>query len=162
VDAVEVLRVVQALEAAGIRYGLTGGWGIDALIGRQRRPHGDVDLGAAAEQVESVVALLAPLGYQVVLDQRPARLELEGPAGRVDLHPIRFDATGAGVQQGFDGVVYEYPLGSLDAIGWIAGVRVRCATPELQRRFHEGYELTDRDRDDMAALTAARIDQRAG
>jgi lincosamide nucleotidyltransferase A/C/D/E len=153
-DAAEVLRVLEVFERAGIRYGLTGGWGIDALIGTQRRPHRDIDLGIPTEQVEAAIAVLGPLGYRLALDQRPARLELEAPAGRVDLHPIRFDATGAGVQQGFGGAVYEYPVGSLEAVGWIAGVRVRCATPDLQRRFHEGYELTDRDRDDLAALAS--------
>ena len=33
----EVLRVLDALEAAGVRAGITGGWGIDALLRRETR-----------------------------------------------------------------------------------------------------------------------------
>ena len=38
----EVLRVLDALETAGIRAGITGGWGIDALLRRETRAHGDL------------------------------------------------------------------------------------------------------------------------
>jgi lincosamide nucleotidyltransferase A/C/D/E len=40
----EVMRVLRALEAAGVRYWLEGGWGVDALAGRQTRPHRDLDI----------------------------------------------------------------------------------------------------------------------
>ena len=43
----EVLRVLDALDGAGIRTGITGGWGVDALLRRQTRPHTDLDLGVA-------------------------------------------------------------------------------------------------------------------
>ena len=43
-EAIEVLRVLDALEVAGVRASLTGGWGIDALLGRQTRAHGDARL----------------------------------------------------------------------------------------------------------------------
>ena len=37
-DATEVLRVLDALDGAGIEAGVTGGWGIDALLRRETRP----------------------------------------------------------------------------------------------------------------------------
>ena len=40
----EVLAVLQALNASGCRYWLEGGWGVDALAGRQTRTHRDVDI----------------------------------------------------------------------------------------------------------------------
>jgi lincosamide nucleotidyltransferase A/C/D/E len=154
-DDVDVVRVLDALEAAGIRYGVTGGWGIDALLGRQTRDHDDVDVGVPAESIDLALATLAPLGYAMTVDERPARLVLEGPFGKVDLHPIVFDATGHGVQTGFDGQTFDYPPGSLVAVGSIAGRPVRCGTPELQVAFHLGYQPTERDRADMAVLAAA-------
>jgi lincosamide nucleotidyltransferase A/C/D/E len=152
VDATEVLRVLAALDGAGIRAGLTGGWGVDALLRRQTRVHGDIDLGVPAEAVETAIETLAGIGYVMTLDQRPARLELVGGTGKVDLHPIAWDPTGAGVQTGFDGQTFEYPPGSLDAEGRIGGETVRCATPSLQLTFHERYVPRDHDRADMAAL----------
>jgi lincosamide nucleotidyltransferase A/C/D/E len=154
-DADEVLRVLDALETAGVHAGVTGGWGIDALLRRQRRPHGDVDLGVASDAVDSAVEALGLLGYEVTADERPARLVLESNDGKVDLHPIVILPSGAGVQTGFDGQTFEYPAGSLDAEGEIGGRIVRCGTPELQVTFHRGYEPREHDRRDMAALAEA-------
>ncbi len=145
-----VLEALDALEAAGVRPGITGGWGIDALLRRETRPHGDVDLGIASESVSVAIDALARLGYAVELDQPPARVELAGPNGRVDLHPIAWDADGAGRQTGLEGEVFDYPPGSLDAIGEIGRREVRCGTPELQLAFHSHYVPRDHDRRDMA------------
>jgi lincosamide nucleotidyltransferase A/C/D/E len=151
-DAIEVLRVLSALDAAGVRAGLTGGWGVDALLRRQTRAHGDADLGVPAEAVDTAIDALAGIGYSVSIDQRPARLVLVSAAGQVDLHPIVWGPTGTGIQTGFDGETFEYPPGSLEAEGIIAGQTVRCGTPSLQLAFHEHYLPRDHDRADMAAL----------
>ena len=151
-EATEVLRVLFVLEAAGVRAGLTGGWGVDALLRRQTRSHGDADLGVPAEAVETAIDALAGIGYNVSIDQRPARLVLVSDKGKVDLHPIVWGPTGTGIQTGFDRETFDYPPGSLDADGLIAGQPVRCGTPSLQLTFHERYVPRDHDRADMAAL----------
>ena len=151
-ESVEVLRVIEALRAAGIGVGITGGWGIDALLGRETRVHRDLDLGVDAGLVASAVEVLATLGYAIAVDERPARLELHADAGQVDIHPIVFEPDGFGVQTGSDGDRYVYPVGSLEAIGSIGGRRVACGTPELQVAFHLGYAPGTKDRSDMAAL----------
>lgn len=148
----EVLRVLDALETAGIRAGITGGWGIDALLRRETRQHGDLDLGVAAEAIDRAMEAVRPLGYVLSLDDRPARVVVESDGGRIDLHPIAWGPSGAGVQTGLAGDVFHYPAGSLDADGEIAGRRVRCATPDLQLAFHAHYEPRDHDRRDMDAL----------
>jgi len=107
VDASEVLRVLDALEAIGMHAGVTGGWGIDALLRRQTRPHGDVDLGIPSHEVEAAVTAVAALGYAVTTDERPARIALESSLGKVDLHPTVMLPSGAGIQTGFDGQMFE-------------------------------------------------------
>ena len=151
----EVLRILRAFEVAQIEVGVTGGWGIDALLRRQTRSHADLDLGVSADLVPAAIAVAEAVGYVVEEDQRPVRLVLRGERGQIDLHPIAWDATGTGVQRGFNGQVFVYPPGSLAADGEIAGHRVRCGTPELQLAFHQGYDATDRDRRDMAELAAS-------
>ncbi|MGZ4382041.1 MAG: nucleotidyltransferase domain-containing protein, partial [Gaiellaceae bacterium] len=42
--ATDVLEVLAALGEAGVRASLEGGWGVDALVGRQTREHEDLDL----------------------------------------------------------------------------------------------------------------------
>lgn len=151
-SGVEVLRVLDAFEAVGIRAGITGGWGIDALLRRETRPHGDLDLGVDAEDVDPAIVALKPLGYALTVDERPARVVLQSGVGQVDLHPIVWDPSGAGMQTSLAGEVFEYPPGSLDAEGEIAGRTVRCATPDLQLAFHSHYQPREHDRRDMAAL----------
>ena len=153
--AAAVLEVLDTLGAAGVRAGITGGWGIDALLRRETRPHGDVDLGIDTADVETAVEALGVIGYAVMLDQRPARVELAASTGRIDLHPIAWGKDGTGRQTGLDGEVFEYPPGSLDATGVIGGREVRCGTPELQLAFHSHYEPREHDRRDMAELSAA-------
>jgi lincosamide nucleotidyltransferase A/C/D/E len=154
-DATEVLRVLDALEVAGVRAGVTGGWGIDALLRRQTREHGDVDLGVPSDRIDEAIDALGATGYAITADERPARVVLDGAFGKVDLHPIVQLPSGAGVQTGFDGQTFEYPPGSLEAEGEIGGRMVRCGTPLLQVTFHQGYEPREHDRLDMAALAQA-------
>jgi lincosamide nucleotidyltransferase A/C/D/E len=154
VDAAEVVRVLDAIDAAGVDWGITGGWGIDALLRRETRSHGDLDLGVASEAVDDAIDALEPLGYVLVRDDRPARVVLTSDVGQVDLHPIVWGPAGAGVQTGLAGETFEYPTGSLDAEGEIGGRLVRCGTPELQVAFHSEYEPRDHDRRDLEALGA--------
>lgn len=140
------------LQSGGVTAGISGGWGIDALLGRQTRPHGDADLGIDANHLDLAISLLTGIGYVVATDQRPARVELSAESGRVDLHPIVWRDDGSGLQTGFGSERFAYPPGSLSAPGRIDGASVPCATPELQLLFHSHYEPREHDRRDMAAL----------
>jgi len=151
-NAPDVLAVLDALAAAGVRAWVAGGWGIDALVGEATRPHRDLDLAVPADQEAEAIATLGRLGFGIADDQRPARLVLGTHDGRtVDVHPVAFDADGLGVQQGFDGQVFEYPPDAFGS-GLIEGREVPCLTAAQQVRFHLGYEPLDHDRRDMALL----------
>lgn len=50
-QAADVQAVLAALDAAGVPTWLDGGWGIDALVGRQTRPHSDLDLVIALNRL---------------------------------------------------------------------------------------------------------------
>ena len=151
-DADEVLAVLAALEAAGCRAWVDGGWGVDALAGRQTRPHRDLDLALDADRLDTALSTLGALGYTVQTDWLPTRVELHRPGrGRVDLHPLAFDAGGDGLQTGPDGETYRYPRDGFVA-GRIAGAVVGCLSREVQIAFHSGYELRDVDHHDLAVL----------
>jgi lincosamide nucleotidyltransferase A/C/D/E len=42
-DAPEVVDLYRTLEKLGVRIWIDGGWGIDALLGKQTRAHADLD-----------------------------------------------------------------------------------------------------------------------
>jgi len=147
----DVLAVLRCLGDAGVAAWIGGGWGIDALLGQHSRAHDDLDLSFDARQQASAVAALAAVGYAVVIDQLPTRLVLGDDRGhRVDLHPVHFDAAGAGVQIGFDGPLH-YPRDGFTR-GTISGQPVDCFSAALQLRFHSGYPPQAKDRQDMQRL----------
>src|SRR3954454_15121378 len=67
-----VVEVLEVLERAECRSWVAGGWGVDALVGRQTREHRDLDLAIDGEQEASALAALRRLGYEVETDWRPA------------------------------------------------------------------------------------------
>jgi len=148
----DVLEVSGALRTAGVRHWPAGGWGIDALVGRQTRPHRDLDLAVDAVDLAAAVAVLADLGYAAETDWLPVRLELAAPGERwVDLHPVVFDAHGDGRQAGLDGGHFDYPAGEL-VVGSIEGHAMPCLSLTRQRVFHSGYPLRPQDVADLAEL----------
>jgi len=152
-DADDVLRVIDRLASADIRVWVDGGWGVDALLGRQTRRHRDLDLALRLADVEGALGVLAQLGYRVVDDELPTRVDLWADDDRrVDLHPLTFDADGHGHQQLQDGSFGTYIADGLCGVGRIAGRRVDCLTLDLQMRFHLGYEPDDSDHHDVHLL----------
>jgi lincosamide nucleotidyltransferase A/C/D/E len=148
----EVHAVLDALASAGCAAWISGGWGVDALVGRQTRVHRDLDLAIAADRESAALDALGLLGYVIETDWRPVRVEVVAAGrGRVDLHPLVFDRDGDGHQAGLDGGGFRWPRDCLTD-GVIGGRRVDCISVELQLRFHGGYDHRDVDRADVALL----------
>ena len=152
-DVMDVLRVVRAV---GCRFWLEGGWGIDALVGHQTRPHRDVDLDFDADFEDDLLVALAELGYVVETDWRPNRVELAATGNRwVDLHPLVIDTEGNARQAASGGGWHEFDK-SLFTTGSLGGEPVPCVSVEGQRLFHSGYELRAVDLLDLAQLDRLR------
>jgi len=151
-SAEDVVEILDRLETAGVAASVAGGWAVDALLGRLTREHGDLDLAVDADDIDRAIDALETLHLRIEVDERPARLALSDGRRAVDLHPVRWDADGAGRQSTGSGGDFVYPPGSTDARGRIGGREVRCLAPELLLTFHLGYEPRDIDRRDMAAL----------
>jgi lincosamide nucleotidyltransferase A/C/D/E len=148
----EVLDVLAALSAAGCRFWLEGGWGVDALLGRQTRRHRDLDVDLDSRCEESALAVLTERGYIVDTDWRPNRIELHAPGrGRVDLHPLLLDEDGSARQAALDGGFHVFPR-SFFVAGTLGGVPVPCVSVTAQRLFRTGYELRGVDVHDLAVL----------
>jgi len=151
----DVVWILDCLERAGIPIWLDGGWGVDALLGEQTRPHSDLDGVVELARADEVVTRLEPLGFHLALDERPTRFVLADSEGRrIDFHPIAFDAKGNGRQIGAgpNGGDAIYPAAGLSGEGSVAGRRVACLTPELLLSHHTGYEPQEKDRHNVRVL----------
>ena len=146
-EVAELIRVVELLSSNGIDLWLDGGWGVDALLERQTREHDDLDLVAKLDDSARVIAALEAVGYELVDGAPPTSFVLVDAVGRqVDVHPVVFDESrGGGVYQMDDGDEWVYPSQGFTGRGKVAGMEVRCMSPEVQVLVHDGYELTDKD-----------------
>ncbi|WP_319461716.1 nucleotidyltransferase domain-containing protein [Micromonospora sp. RTP1Z1] len=151
-DGGQVTALLDEFAAYGLRVWVAGGWAVDAVVGRQTRPHADLDLAIDADQQAELLALLGRLGFVTTVDWLPVRAELTAPDGRkVDLHPVTFRPDGSGVQSGLDGVSFGYAADGF-ATGLIEGRPVPCLSVAQQLRFREGYPPREIDHDDVALL----------
>ncbi|PIE99690.1 MAG: lincomycin resistance protein LmrB [Propionibacterium sp.] len=153
----EVLAVVNWLTSHSVVYQINGGWGVDALVGRQTRTHRDLDVFVDAEFVADLLSWLESRGYIVVEDWLPIRIEMASPQGRVDVHPMKIDADGNGVQRGFGENTFLH-LAAERTTGSIGGTEVVAASKKHQQQLHEGYELREVDHHDLAILDQVGVD----
>jgi lincosamide nucleotidyltransferase A/C/D/E len=153
----EVRAVLSELISNRCRVWVAGGWGVDALVGRQTRAHRDLDLALNAHDEIAAIKTLQRRGYRVQTDWRPVRVELVAPGrGWVDLHPVIFDAVGHGRQTGTDGGHFDYPPEAFDQ-GVLDAQPVPCLSRERQMRFHTGYEPRAIDLHDLHLLAQLDI-----
>ena len=151
-DPAQVLAVLDRLDVAGVTTWVDGGWGIDALVGVQTRPHEDLDLVIERAELPTAKAALTRVGYRQDASADQGCLLVDAGGRHVDFHLVVLDEHGNGWQPLGDDAWGAYPADGLGAVGVIAGRRVPCLTPELQLRHHFGYPLDDNDRHDLRLL----------
>lgn len=154
ITASQVTDLYLKLEALGIGIWIAGGWGVDALLGAQTRAHADIDIVIEKKHLPAMRAFLGEQGFAELErdDTRPWNFVLGDNTGReVDVHVIVLDTQGNGVygppQNG-----ESFPAAALAGRGSIAGVPVRCLSPEYQMGSHTGYDLGETDHRDVRAL----------
>lgn len=145
--AADVMDLYTGLQALGINIWIDGGWGVDALLGAQTRPHKDLDMGIEEKDVSGLTAALEARGYREVLRHSRWNFELSDDLGRqVDVHSFVLGPDG-NMEKGI-----RYPPGSLRGTGTIGGHAVRCVSADWMLKFHIGYELEEKDFRDVSAL----------
>ncbi len=162
--AADVLALQALLLRRGLGWCIVGGWGVDALLGEQTRPHKDLDVLVRLDQLRPMLRVLQAQGMQLAYAWEE-NLLLGGPgdvkglesafvmtdvAGReVDIHVYEDD--GSHVRPLWDSDRVLTPP-DLVAQGVIGGQPVTCLTPEKQLEFHRGYDLPAVQRLDVERL----------
>ena len=173
--AEDVADLYSGLLTRGVQLWVDGGWSIDALLGRQTRPHKDFDAMAAFEDLPALTRFLGERGFSLKLiweenrwmpcpeppalvgRERPAveaatAFVLEDGSGReiVDFHVVHLDEQGHGTPAWDSDLVF--PPGALAGVGIVGGAQVRCLSAEVQMRTHTGYALKGSDVHDLRLL----------
>lgn len=153
VDAARLLAILDALDGARISYWLAGGWGIDALVGRQTRRHDDADLiiDDFDQRAPAACTVLSTIGFELIECHRqpvwmPDQWVLEDVEGaRIDLVSLSWGLVRAASPDDPSG-------GRVFAVGTVAGRQVPCLSIDTQRLFHSGFPLRHVHRRDLDAL----------
>ncbi len=161
-SAGRVREAYQLLADEGVRCWVVGGWGIDALLGRQTREHQDLDVLLVRSEHARAWHLLHRAGFSLAYRWGENQDDAEGgpggalwptayvltddEGGQIDVHVLRDDLTPMWITD------RALDTGALDASGAIDGLTVACLSAPAQRLAHTGYELPAEQRRDLQLL----------
>jgi lincosamide nucleotidyltransferase A/C/D/E len=172
--AEDVAELYALLRDHGVQLWIDGGWGIDALLQRQTRPHKDLDAFVAFADLPLMAGLLSSRGFglkEIWSENRWIRhgevvpvigratpepevataFVLKDARGReLDIHVLAVDAQGRGTP------LWECELAflpdALQGLGTLGGLPVRCLSATMHMRTHSGYVLQEKDFQDLRQL----------
>jgi lincosamide nucleotidyltransferase A/C/D/E len=151
----DVVEILDLLEEQGVQVWLNGGWGVDALLGRQTRHHDDLDITIASVDRYGFSEVMARARFLIDrVDNYFNWVLVDSKGRRVDVHLVDFSRTVDGADKvkyyGPDGL--PFPVGSLEGRGVIGRRSVNCETAEFQVQGHTGYAVDENDYRDVLAL----------
>ena len=153
-EVTDVLGLYNSFLKLGIEIWIDGGWGVDALLEKQTRPHKDLDIVIQQKDVAKLRGLLEAHGYKEIKLEiaRPHNFVLADSHGHeIDVHVILLDEQGNGIYGPVENGEM-YPAEALAGTGSIAGQTVRCISARWTINFHSGYQLKEKDYQDVSAL----------
>lgn len=173
--AEDVVALYTLLEQHGVQVWVDGGWGVDALLGQQTRPHKDFDALVRVDELVAFSEVLAARGFtlqelwsenrwvgyadEVKLigrtsaagsDVATAFVMRTSTGLELDVHVLMVDSHGYG-HPAWEADV-RYPPEALAGRGCILNTPVRCLSAAMQMLTHTGYVLQAKDRQDLRLL----------
>ncbi len=149
-EAKDVIELYKLFEENHIEVWIDGGWGIDALLGKQTRQHSDLDIAIYHKDKPKLRKLLEARGYKDIArdDTSDWNFVLGDGEREVDVHTFVFDDKGNNIYG------TAYPKQSLSGTGTINGEFVKCIPPEWVVKFHieATYEPKAKDIQDVNAI----------
>jgi lincosamide nucleotidyltransferase A/C/D/E len=172
VEAQDVVELYTVLLDAGVQIWVDGGWGIDALLARQTRPHKDLDAVVSFDDLHAMAAVFDERGFTLKelwennlwvpyregvpiigrgSDVATAFVLHDAEGRELDIKPVHFDEDGRG-RAAWD-TDFIFTAETFEGRGVIAGVPVWCLSAATQMQTHTGYELKDKDVQDLRSLS---------
>ena len=146
----DVIDFLKNAERIGVEVWIDGGWGVDALVGHQTRPHNDIDIFIQKKDTTEFTKMLKSNGYrETQMDYTTVdhTAWCDDHDRIIDLHLFEFAEAGT---LRFENEIY--PSDIFNGKGLIGGIAVRCLTAEAQILYHQSYEQKEKDRHDVQLL----------
>ncbi len=153
-DEGSVIELYQLLISRGVIVWLDGGWGVDALLEKQTRAHGDVDIVVEKKNVKILNTILAQKCFEVIErgDSHEHNYVLGDDKARfIDVHVMEYAPGNENIYWPIE-TQSILPASVLSGMGKVGGVSVRCIALDWMIKFHSGYKLRESDYHDVLAL----------
>lgn len=156
--AESALEVYKSLEKMGMQIWIDGGWAKDALLGRETRPHSDLDFAVERKNLSNLLEYFTSLGYTEIGRPKENKWDIvlgDEKGHELDIHAFEFDEAGKVIDKPYWDA---YNTDALNGIGRIAGVEVRCVNLDhlLKTLDPTKRELREKDVHDLNLLTALK------
>ncbi len=172
--AEDVVELYKLLLEHGVQIWIDGGWGVDALLEQQTRHHKDLDAFVAFDDLPTLTTVLSQHGFslkEIWSENRwrqhnghvqmigrgessgevATAFVLKDTLGReLDIHVMYVDEYGSRTPAWDCTVSFSHD--ALQGHGVIAGLWVQCLSAAMHMRTHTGYELQDKDIQDLQRL----------
>lgn len=148
-----ILYLYNLLKNYNIEIWIDGGWGIDALLGKQTRVHSDLDIVIEEKNLDKSLKILSELNFNLSDNDEYKKWNfvLINQEFKLDFHVITFDDKGNGIYGPVANNV-SYPNYAFGETGVIGGQTINCISPKYQLESHSGYKLREKDIFDIRNL----------
>lgn len=160
------LELYQLITSRGIRIWICGGWGVDALLRQETRPHHDLDVLMLVDDVTRLQWLLARHGSRLKEYWEENRWVTDGAGKRIatafvlwdaqerelDVHALHLDTGRNGIPDWEKAEGFIFTPEDLGGEGLIAGEPVACLSAAMQMHAHSGYEIPEKQFGDIEGL----------
>ena len=141
------------LASHSIHCWVMGGWGVDALLGRQTRPHHDLDLLVLVDDLPTFHRMMESAGFtraylweaenQWIVSEGiewPTAFVVTDRGGQeLDVYAVELTSEGRVVPRCT--VPWVFPDDALNGVDTIGQARVACLSVAAQIAAHGGYSL---------------------
>ena len=162
----DALDLHQLITSRGIRLWICGGWGVDALLGQETRPHHDLDVLMLVDDVTRLRRLLVRHGFRLKEYWEENRWVTDGEGKRIatafvlwdaqerelDVHALHMDTDGNGLPDWENSEGFIFTPEDLGGEGLIAGEPVACLSATMQMQAHSGYSVPEKQFSDIERL----------
>lgn len=150
----DVIELYLSLRDLGIQIWIDGGWGVDALLGRQTRIHNDLDIVVQEKDLPKFRGFLETREYKEIKLEKADSWNFvlgDDKGHEIDVHAVILDNKSNGIYGPAENG-QMYPADSLNGSGIMDGIPVKCISSEWMVKFHSGYELKEKDFKDISSL----------
>ncbi|HVO86114.1 MAG TPA: hypothetical protein VMT23_00060 [Candidatus Binatia bacterium] len=159
--AQKLVNLYTELQSIGVNPILDGGWGVDALLGEETRPHKDADLIITKEDLAKVKDYLTSRGYK---DRTEGEIWwhffMDSSDDEIDFLVVDPQKSGGAYLGPRENDLF-FPEEAFQGKGHVSGkevaclsapYRVRALTKEFGVVIKNNYQITEHDCRDMIAL----------